>query len=618
MSFYRREAGPRRQRGAIGLMAAAVMALVILCIVVALDTGRLYMQKQNLQRVADMAALDSVAGANLMDGGGSPSLQGLAEESASLNDFPVSNGVREIITVQGTVEVIDGVNRFVPSSDGRGSAVQVLARHRVPTSLVANLARLFEMLAPDDDGEIRSHIWLEAEAVARQPGVVAFSAGTSLLTADLSGSPLLGPVLQGLLGSEVDISAVSFTGLANLGISLLDLIQASPNVGTMDELLDLPLAIGGDDGLVSLAISALEAGASGGQVLTASSRQALEALTLVSLGDITLGELLSINTPDGDRSHALETLISVGELLNSAIFLANQESAVSIPGLEVTLGRLVMADITLEIIQPPQIAIGPPGCIEGYAPPCSIADADGRYWQTQATPAQLDLELDLAVDLIGLARLSLDLELTGANGVAGVERVERLLDQGYRLEVGAMTSPLGVDAGIELTLLPDFEGLLTLSVETEEGTTSGIVPGGYVSNGVDWPTDSDGLAGTTLSSGLDGVGGFLDALLSGLNVTISLGPDAEQEESCSGFLGCLIGGVVDLLSPVLDVVNDLLGFVVDDLLDLSSSLGAILANLTTEVLAPLIEPLLEALGISVAEVEVRIIEVQVGGAELAL
>lgn len=610
MATDRWEACPRRQRGAIGLMAALVMVLLIACIVVALDTGRLYMQKQNLQRVVDMAALDTVAGANLMDGTASAELQNLAEESAALNDFSVAPGEREIETAQGKIEILNGVNHF--SDDGRGPAVQVLARHRVPASLVANLAALMP------GTEVESYVWLEAEAVAQQSGVVAFSAGTSLLTADLSGSPLLGPVLQGLLGSDVDISAVSFTGLANLGVSLLDLIQASANVGTMDELLDLPIGIGGNDGLASLAISALEAGAAGGQVLTASSREALEALTLVSLGDIRLGEILAVNTPEGERANALGALISVGDLLNSAIFLANRDSAVSIPDLEVSLGRVVVADIALDIIQPPQIAIGPPGCIDGHLPPCSIADADGRYWQTQATPAQLELDLALALDLIGLARLSLDLDLSGANGVAGIERVERLIDKGYRLEVGAMTSPLDIAAAIDLSLLPGFEGLLSLSVETEEGTASGAVAAGYVSDSVEWPGMADGSASTTLTSGLDGVADFLETLLTGLNVSISLGPDAEQEQSCSGFLGCLIGGITDLLSPVLDAVNDLLDFVVDDLLDLASSLGTILAGLTSEVLSPLIEPLLEGLGIGVAEIEVHIIEVEVGGAELAL
>ncbi|WP_431023438.1 hypothetical protein [Halomonas sp. H5] len=601
MTLYRREAGPRHQRGAIGLTAAAVMSLVVLCIVVALDTGRLYMQKQNLQRVADMAALDSVAGANLMDGAASTSLQALAEESAVLNDFSIAEGEREIETTQGEIEILNGRNHFVHSGAGSGKAVHVLAQHRVPTSLVANLAALIP------GTKIESHVWLEAEAVAQQPGVVAFSAGTSLLTADLSGSPLLGPVLQSLLGSEVDISAVSFTGLANLGISLLDLIQASPDVGTMDELLDAPIGIGGDNGLASLMISALEAGAEGDQVLTVGARDALEALTQVSLGNIRLGDILAVNTPGNDQQGALEALISVGDLLNSAIFLANKDSAVSVSGLELDVGPLVTADLSLDIITPPQVAIGPPGCIDGHSPPCSIPDADGNYWQTQASSAQLDLDLSLALDLIGLARLSLDLELTGANGMAGIERLGRLADQRYEAEVGAVTSLLGIDASIDLALLPAFEGLLSLSIDSTTEASQAILSSEHVSEVVEWPAADSQETVAILSSGLDGVADLLDNLLSGLNVSITLGPDAEEE--CSG-LGCLLGGISDVLEPVLDAINNVSG--------LTDSLATLLGNLTSEVLAPLIEPLLEGLGIGVAEIEVHIIEVEVGGAELAL
>ncbi|MFP3560702.1 pilus assembly protein TadG-related protein, partial [Paraburkholderia sp. SIMBA_049] len=51
--------GPARQPGAIGLMAALTMAAALLCLVVVVDTGRLYLEKRNLQRVADMAALEA-------------------------------------------------------------------------------------------------------------------------------------------------------------------------------------------------------------------------------------------------------------------------------------------------------------------------------------------------------------------------------------------------------------------------------------------------------------------------------------------------------------------------------------------------------------------------------
>ncbi len=51
--------GPARQRGAIGLMAALTLTLALAFMLLVVDTGRLYLEKRSLQRVADMAALEA-------------------------------------------------------------------------------------------------------------------------------------------------------------------------------------------------------------------------------------------------------------------------------------------------------------------------------------------------------------------------------------------------------------------------------------------------------------------------------------------------------------------------------------------------------------------------------
>ncbi|MGM0694131.1 MAG: pilus assembly protein TadG-related protein [Pseudomonadota bacterium] len=606
---------PHRQQGAIGIMAVGVLFLVVICIVLALDTGRLYMQKQNLQRVADLAALDTAAGAGLLDGTAKAGIGGLARESAALNGFSPEAGVREVAVAQGDIEFTEDRKQFVAAADGSGPAVRVEARQRVPTSLVANLAALM----PDSD--LSSHTWLQADAVAQQKGAVTFSAGSSLLTADLSGSPLLGPVLQGLLGSEVDIEAVSFTGLADVGVSLLDLIDVAPGVGTLDELLDLELGIGGDDGLVRLVLTALQTSSKGGELLALETQQALDELAKANLEDIQLGDILAVNAPAVGRQRALETLVSVGDLLNAGILLANQgESAVSINDLELDVGRLVNVELDLDVIEPPEIAVGPPGCAVDEGPPCSSSDGDGRYWATQADNAQLDLQLGLSLELLGLASLDVGLDVEGAEGVAGVERLERLAAGEYDVEVGGVTTAASVDADVNLALLPAFDGLLTLDVDSTTDPPPETVAGGHVTERLDppWRADVEAPQSVTLSSGVAGVADLLDNLLSGLDIDIRLGPDAEEEASCSGLLGCLVGGVSDLLAPVLDTVNDLLDVAVDDLTGLTNSLGSLLGRLTSDVLGPLLEPLLEGLGIGVADMEVEVIDVEAGGAELVL
>ncbi|MGY2682350.1 putative membrane protein [Pseudomonas tolaasii] len=50
-----------QQRGAIGLMAVGVLAFVLMCTLLVVDSGRLYLEKRKLQGVADTAALEAVS-----------------------------------------------------------------------------------------------------------------------------------------------------------------------------------------------------------------------------------------------------------------------------------------------------------------------------------------------------------------------------------------------------------------------------------------------------------------------------------------------------------------------------------------------------------------------------
>ena len=52
--------GSARQRGAIGLMGAMTLGVALLFLLLVVDSGRLYLEKRKLQRVADTAALEVV------------------------------------------------------------------------------------------------------------------------------------------------------------------------------------------------------------------------------------------------------------------------------------------------------------------------------------------------------------------------------------------------------------------------------------------------------------------------------------------------------------------------------------------------------------------------------
>ena len=94
--------GPQQQRGAIGLMAAVTLGMVLLFMLLVVDSGRLYLEQRKLQRVADMAVLEAVSR------GGTcsltlPNAQSLAEENAKRNNF-IPGGAQQIATACGTLE----------------------------------------------------------------------------------------------------------------------------------------------------------------------------------------------------------------------------------------------------------------------------------------------------------------------------------------------------------------------------------------------------------------------------------------------------------------------------------------------------------------------------------
>lgn len=79
-----------KQRGAIGLMAAGVLAVVLAFTLLVIDSGRLYLEKRKLQGVADTAALEAVSRNGTCLAG--LSAAAYAGQSVARNYFVVGNG----------------------------------------------------------------------------------------------------------------------------------------------------------------------------------------------------------------------------------------------------------------------------------------------------------------------------------------------------------------------------------------------------------------------------------------------------------------------------------------------------------------------------------------------
>ncbi|WP_340675121.1 pilus assembly protein TadG-related protein, partial [Paraperlucidibaca sp.] len=183
-----------QQRGALMIMAAGFMLLGVLCLALVVDTGRLYLNKRNLQRVIDVAALEVASRGGQCDDG---SALAIAQESLARNGFVLGSTQRLISPVCGEVVVASGV-RTLAVGDGLPQGVGLRVEQDTPASLVAG-------------GIMGNTITLAASAVASAKGgpLAMLTLRSSLLNVNItknSKAQLLSSVFGGLLGGNLNIS----------------------------------------------------------------------------------------------------------------------------------------------------------------------------------------------------------------------------------------------------------------------------------------------------------------------------------------------------------------------------------------------------------------------------
>ena len=141
MGFY----GPRQQHGAIGLMAAVTLGMVLLFMLLVVDSGRLYLEQRKLQRVADMAVLEAVSrGGNCA---GASTAAGFANQSATRNSF-TPGSVQKVNTTCGTLSTNSSQLRVFTADATKSDAIRVIATTTVPTSVAGTEALKVRTVSP--------------------------------------------------------------------------------------------------------------------------------------------------------------------------------------------------------------------------------------------------------------------------------------------------------------------------------------------------------------------------------------------------------------------------------------------------------------------------------------
>jgi len=371
---------PTRQKGAFNILAAATLLILLMFLGIALDTGRLYLEKRQLQKIADMAAMESIL--RLPDGHCSSSpddAQLFAEESAQRHNF-TTTASQGLSAACVDVDSVSGIREVTPSASGE--AVEVTVSRNVKGSLILQAGAWL-------GNGVKSDITLTAEAVAeRSPPVAAFTVGSQLLR--LNNNKLLGQLLQSV-GLDVDyLTLLDAHGLANSSIAtsgllealgvglsvdelkaltpdgLVDLVNTEVGLMGLDELVDLSIQLVDDSTLKS------DLGVLGDALSTDPQLDAAELQLFGSGGEDALIQLATDATDPVDA--ALDARINLGDLLTTALLAGYDGRALVIPDLNL----LSLADVELGIVEPPSIGIGPVG--------------------TQAYNAQIRLYIDVDSD----------------------------------------------------------------------------------------------------------------------------------------------------------------------------------------------------------------------------
>lgn len=511
----------RCQAGAISIMAAAGLAALVASALLAVDLGSLFYTKRQLQNVADNAALSAVndlANASL-----------IATDTASKNDFtlPGEHG-NTLETVTGRYDTATPEGIYQGSfSAGGDPALQDAVRVTVTTQ-----QPYFFLLG--------SHEVAATATATRTPPVAGFSIGSGLVSLDTSRSALLNAILGGLLHTSLNLDAVSYQGLATAHVSLLDLVKADANVGTVDELLAADLSLA--------EVLHLSAQALGQDDILYADLENLANLQATGDLHLRLGDLIRLSVADG--AAAANAQINVLQLITMAAEVANGQHFLDVPMLGINLG-IATLDLSLSLIEPPSIAIGPAG-----------KDASGN-WLTQAHTAQARLKLDLKVlDVLGpLLGIHVPLYIEVARGDAWLESIEcRTPRDDSSVVIGATSGIASVYIGeVNADAMTNTETAATVQTATllnvlglikAEAKVAVNLPGGAGDLEFNGPFDANN---TQRISGLSTVG-LADSLVNKMG---SGDPQTVLKVTLLG-IPLNLSAILDLLLPVLEPVLGLL------------------------------------------------------------
>ena len=485
-----------KQRGAIGLMAAGVLAVVLAFTLLVIDSGRLYLEKRKLQGVADTAALEAVSRNGTCLAG--LSAAAYAGQSVARNYFVVGNG-NTLVTRCGSVTTGASGQRTFSANPALSSAIQVVVSKTVTTSVAGGVWALFS------GNPVSLNTVLSATAVAAKPtpSLAQLTINSTLASVNTASASLLNPLFSGLLGGNLNLTLAGWNGLLNTNISLLSYldqlaINLGVTAGNYTQLLNTNVTA---SQLIQAAITVLTANGATADVLTALGSLKIAAINQAPL---TLGQILQLQT--GTTAAALNANLQVFQLIQGVVQLSNSQSAAAAT-LPVSLLGLANITTQVKVIEPPQLsAIGDPALAAAHP-----RGPNAIYVRTAQVRTEVTVSLPVLSSLSGLT--------TAVNNLVGplTPVINSLLSLNLVSTINSALCLLG--AGCQQLDLLALPGNLPLNIVLDAGGASSYV------TAYSCPTGSAGTksltAYTTTSLASLNVGAITNAFSSTLPMTVA-------------------------------------------------------------------------------------------------
>jgi uncharacterized membrane protein len=403
-----RGASRRDEKGAILILGTVGMVMAVIMASFAIDLGTLAQDARRDQLVADMVALDAVRAlpANPTS---------VAQASAVRNAFPYTDG-QHALTVEWASTVL-GPFTSLPANLGSATVVRVTA-----SSVHRNL---FPFVSSQPQTVSRM-------AISRIQPKAGFTIGSSLVTLNTSSSTLLNSLMGQALHGTVNLSLVSWQGLASgtVGLSALQTQLASMgfSVGTVSQLLSANMTA------AQLFQATANALTLGGDTADASLFNTLR-VAATSSTQMNLGGLIQV--AQGSENAALSSSVGLFQLVTGSALLINGTNTLSVSNAGITVPGVASTALSLKVTELPQTYIGPVG--------------------GSVTTGQVDLVVTPKIDVNLSVGLSL-LRLTG--------------DLPVRLTLGGATGTLtgatctGITVSADPQAVSGFAQLTSLRVST--------------------------------------------------------------------------------------------------------------------------------------------------------